>query len=173
MRQERPVANIQRVGDLEIDEDLPFQERMWRAQRVGWALFAIIIVAATLGLFGPGPLSSATAEQGPLRVEYNRFERFEAPATLDVHVAPGFTGETVAVWLPHDYLQHVEVASISPEPLEVRDGDNRLTYYFSLQEPGAPAWITFHLTPMRPGLLAAQVGLDEGPAVQFTQFVYP
>jgi hypothetical protein len=142
-------------------------------QRVGWAVFALIIVAAALGLFGPGLLSAATAEQGPLRVSYNRFQRFDSPTTLDVHVAEGVAGDSVAVWLPRDYLQHVEITSISPEPHEVRYADNRLTYIFSLQQPGAPAWITFHLRPLRPGPLPGQVGLGEGPPLQFTQFVYP
>jgi hypothetical protein len=29
------MASIPRVGDLEIAEDMPFQEREWTAQRIG------------------------------------------------------------------------------------------------------------------------------------------
>jgi len=29
------MAELQRVGDLEINQDLRFQRRMWAAQRIG------------------------------------------------------------------------------------------------------------------------------------------
>lgn len=167
------MPGIHRVGDLEIAEDLPFQERMWRLQRVGWLVFALIVAATALGLFGAGPLSSATAEQGALRVEYQRFERFETPGSFDVHVAPGAAGATLELSLPHEYLQHVEVTTISPQPRAVRDAGDRVTYEFALQDAGSPAWITFHVTPQRPGPLRARVGLGDEPPLEFTQFVYP
>jgi hypothetical protein len=167
------MPNLHHVGDLEIAEDMPFQERVWRLQRVGWAVFALIVAASALGLFGAGPLSSATAEQGPLRVEYQRFERFETSGSFDVRVAPGAAGATLELSLPHEYLRHVEVTTVSPQPREVRDGGDRLTYEFVLQDDGAPAWITFHVTPRRPGPLRVWVGLGDEPPVEFTQFVYP
>jgi hypothetical protein len=167
------MAKSQQIDGLEISEDFPFQQRMWRAQRIGWAVFALIIVAATLGLFGHGLLSSASAESGPLRVSYNRFERFETPTSLDIIINPSGSGAAAEVWLPHSFLEHVEVTSIMPEPQEMRGGDGRIIYSFLLQEAGGEATITFHLTPMRPGPIKGEVGLDDGPSVQFTQLVYP
>jgi hypothetical protein len=167
------MSGIQRVGDLEIEQDLAAQERMWRVERLGWTLFALLILAALLGIFGSGLLSAATVEQGVLRVNYNRFERFETPTAFEIHVVAEAGAAAVAVWLPHDYLQHVEVTNISPEPQEVRTGANRLTYIFALQDAADAGRITFYLTPLRVGPLAAQVGVDAAPPVQFTQFVYP
>lgn len=54
---------IRRVGELEIEEDLDFQRRMWRLQQIGWALLVLVVVAALLGLFGKGPLSRAVASR--------------------------------------------------------------------------------------------------------------
>jgi hypothetical protein len=48
-------AEVQRHGDLEIQEDLPFQRREWLVERVAWGVMALLIVAALLGLFGTGP----------------------------------------------------------------------------------------------------------------------
>lgn len=48
--------------DLDIDEDLNFQNKEWLVQRVGtWLLFAVVLGAA-LGLTGMGgPLSKGQA----------------------------------------------------------------------------------------------------------------
>jgi hypothetical protein len=35
-----------RVGDLEIGQDLPFECRMQIAQRLGWGVLALIVLAA-------------------------------------------------------------------------------------------------------------------------------
>jgi hypothetical protein len=85
------MAEVQRAGDLELNQDLRFQRRMWAVQRIGWAVMALVVLAGLLGLFGPGPLSSATAgkEEGPLLVEgYERFVRFRIPTTLQVRLDP-------------------------------------------------------------------------------------
>ena len=54
-RSRKGGADSHRHGDLEIDEDLPFQRREWFAERVAWAVMALLIAAALLGLFGTGP----------------------------------------------------------------------------------------------------------------------
>lgn len=164
---------IREVGDLQIAEDMPFQERMWRAERIAWACFALLILAGLLGLFGGGPLSTATIERGPLRVAYNRFERFGRPGTLEVQIAPAASSETAEIWLPHAYLQQLEVTSIAPQPREVRDDGEGLIYIFDLSQPGQAARITFHIMPMRPGPLSGAVGSGAGEPARFTQFVYP
>jgi hypothetical protein len=81
----RSGANLQRHGDLEIPEDLPFQRREWVAERVAWAVMALLIAGALLGFFGTGPLSRTTAgdEAGPLWLEYERFARLLAAGALE------------------------------------------------------------------------------------------
>ena len=69
---------IVRIGDLEVDEDLPFQRRAWVAQRIGWVLMALFVLAAAVGLLGAGPLSHARIDvPGLMTLEYERFARFE------------------------------------------------------------------------------------------------
>jgi len=73
------MARTKKVGDLQINEDMEFQRRSWIVQRVGWLVFALVILLAALGLFGDGILSDAKAgqEEGALWLEYPRFKRFE------------------------------------------------------------------------------------------------
>ena len=73
------MARTKKIDDLQIDEDMEFQRRSWIVQRIGWAIFALVILLAALGLFGDGILSDTKAgqEEGALWLEYPRFERFE------------------------------------------------------------------------------------------------
>lgn len=167
------MQNTPPPSTIQLAENMPFQERVWRIQRIGWVVFALLTVAALLGLFGQGPLSSVTAERGRLRVDYERFARFESPTSFDLRVAPIASGTMVELWLSQDYLQWIEILSVSPQPSEVRADNNGLVYVFTLQEAGVAARISFHMTPLRPGILAGQVGLNNEEAVQFSQFVYP
>lgn len=170
------MATMKQVGSLEVYEDLPFQERSWKIQRFGWILMGLAVMGALLGLFGPGPLSSASQgrQGGPLRLEYNRFERFQSPATLHIHLKPGVEKEgAVRVWINHDYLKGVQIRGITPEPDEVEGGPDRLTYLFRVEKSGPPKEITFHLETEQFGLLPGRIGLNTGEELAFRQWIYP
>ncbi|WP_219420427.1 hypothetical protein, partial [Pseudonocardia nigra] len=46
--------------ELQLEEPEQSGRRVSALQRGGWAVFALIALAALAGLIGPGPLSSAT-----------------------------------------------------------------------------------------------------------------
>jgi hypothetical protein len=170
------MANIQRVGDLELEEDFAFQRREWAWERVGWAVILLVLLAALLGLFGVGPLSWAvTGDAGaPLRLEYERFGHHEGPTTLRVHLGPGVGSEgTAHIWLDRDYLEGVQVESVTPEPEAVEVGPDRLTYIFQIADPSRPTGVTFYLRMGQIGLRTGRVGLGDEPPLSFRQFVYP
>ena len=135
------MADIQNVGSLEIDQDLDFQKKEWRLQRIGWGIMALLIVAALLGLTGSGPLARATSGDAGalLQVEYSRFVRLDAPVTLEIEIA----GEAVAshqveLRVERAYLQDISVEQIVPEPDEVRSAGEQLIFVFAVDEPGQP-----------------------------------
>src|SRR5437763_389442 len=106
------MGEIPRVGDLEVGQDLDFLRRAWVLQRVGWGVLALLVLAAVLGLVGPGPLCRAVEADsaGLLRLEYERFEHLETNATLRLHLAPGVAQEgKVRLALSQDYLRGVEL----------------------------------------------------------------
>src|SRR5688572_20481984 len=80
----------ERVGTLEVHQDMEFQQREWRVQKLGWILMFLFIAAAVAGAFGAGPVSNATAgEQGSaVWVDYERFGRRGGPLTLRIHARP-------------------------------------------------------------------------------------
>jgi hypothetical protein len=168
-------------GGLEIDEDLPFQRREWVAERVGWAAMALLVLAALLGLFGTGPLASATAGNpaGPLWIEYERFNRLLAPATLRVHLGAGAArGGEARVWLDRRYLESVQLQRVTPQPDGVEAAPDRMVFVFRMAEPDQPTTITFSFKPERFGSLPGRAGLAGAGAppdrpLRFRQFVYP
>jgi hypothetical protein len=167
------MSGLPRVGDLEIVQDLAHQKREWRFERAGWAVLAVLVALALLGLFGDGPLSERTlaSADGQLRIEYDRFLRREAPATLRVHVAARPSTE-VRVWLGRDYLERVNRREISPLPQRVEEGPARHEYVFRLASADTPLTVVFRLTPESIGTLLGQIGIGEA-RLEFSQFVYP
>jgi hypothetical protein len=172
----RSRANLQRHGDLEIPEDLPFQRREWLIERVAWAVMALLIAAALLGLFGTGPLSRTTAgdKAGPLWLEYERFARLLAPAPLRVHLGPGAERDgIVRVWIDRRYIDSLELQQVTPQPDSTEVGVERLIFTFRRADGEGAAAITFNMRPSRVGILFGHVGLVNGPALSLQQFVYP
>jgi hypothetical protein len=162
------VAEQSRHGDLEIRHDPSFEGRTVAVQLVGWAVMALVVLAALLGLFGNGPLSSATVEGGALRVEYDRFLRHQAPQQLRLRLE--VEGGQVRVWLNAEYLEHIQIEHIEPRPERVEVGPDGQTFTFLVEES---ATVVLHFVPERVGRLTARIRLAGKEALTFHQFVYP
>jgi hypothetical protein len=161
--------------DLQINEDMEFQQREWRVQSWAWLAGALLMGSALLGLFGSGPLSGAEARdaEGRLWIEYERFERYAAPTELRVHIkpAPGADGKA-RLWLSRDYLDSFRIEHVLPEPESVEAAGDRLVYVFDTVSADGTA-ITFQVQPETIGRVRGLVGLDNGAPVQFAQLIYP
>lgn len=159
---------------LEIDQDLRFQQRMWILQRLGWGVIACIILAALLGLLGPGPLALRTLDlpQGGFSLEYQRFLRHRAPTRLLLQVKSN-SQEEVQIWYDRAFIEHFLVTQIVPVPTRVEVNAERLTYTFRVNDQKKPFLITFSLEPETFGSLSGRVGIERDDSLYFRQFVYP
>jgi len=166
-------GGVEQVRSSPIDEDLPFQRRQWLVERVAWSAMPVILLLAMLGVFGgDGPL--ARASTGPVdggRVEYARFARYLAPASLDIEIASSAQCQ-VNVRIGDDYLKAMNVRAITPPPVSTTLGDHHRTFVFDRSTSGA-ATIRFELEPTRLGLQRGWVAIDGGSPVSFSHFVYP
>ncbi len=170
------MSETHQVGALQIGDDLDFVRRTWKFQRAGWVVMALVILAALLGVFGKGPLSTArVGEAGQaLSVEYHRLWRYRKPDDITLHLgSQATTGREARVWLASDYVDKLEIEYITPNPDRVIAGSDRVIYVFNLAQPGQPVSITFNFSPQHVGALEAQVGVVDGPARGFTSFYYP
>ena len=169
------MAKTNKVGDLQINEDIKFQERTWVIQRAGWMIFALINILAILGLFGDGVLSDAQAGQEgeALWLEYPRFERFENEFRITVHANPGAaTQDEIKIQLNQNYLANVQVTSIAPTPDSQIKQEDWITYVFR-RNGNAPFTAYFYITPLEAGSLSGTFQLESENPVTFSQFIYP
>lgn len=162
--------------ELQIKQDLSLQEREWRFQRIGWILLAAVVVLGLLGLFGTGPLSSATAgslDQG-LTIAYERFVRHSGQTSLEIDVSPDRVADgRVEIWLSSRYVDSIDIERISPQPDQVRSEDARLVYIFAAGNTGEPISMSFSIRPDALWRLSGDVGITGGPSLSFDQFSYP
>jgi hypothetical protein len=128
------MSDAKRIGSIEIAQDLDFQRASWRVQRVGWVIMLALALFGLAGLFGGGPLSSASAgdEKLGFRVRYDRFTRMAAPQTLylEVSAASIRPDSTFAVWLGREWLETNEVRQVTPEPESTLAAPDAVEYTF-------------------------------------------
>ncbi len=159
------MAALHRVGSIDIADDQRFTRKSWRWERAGWGLLAAVVAGALAGALGPGPLSTAAAGDGPLRIEYERFGRLRTESALRIRVRP--SGDRAEIWLDRSYVEGVKIERVLPEPVRVIAEADRLRYLLPATEA------VFELRFPRPGRLKGKAGLAGGETVEFGQFVYP
>jgi hypothetical protein len=154
---------------LEIDEDIAFQRKEWIAQRIGIVLLALFVLSALFGLTGRGgPLSHGEAgdRNGPVHVEYERFVRRGAEATLSLHFRSRAPGD-VRFWVSAPYLQVVTIEDILPRPVITSVEQERHVYTIHAGSPEIT--VTFKVEHTTIGRIHAEIGLIGGPAARFSQ----
>ena len=160
---------------LQLQEDINFQRRYWRVQRVGWAISALVLMAAIAGLFGGGLLSRVSA--GPRAqgfwVEYERFDRAEDPSELRLHLpADAARDGLVRVWFNRAFVDTLKMERMDPAPEKTEISAERVTYWFRAA-PGGELVVNIRHQPENTGRQRAWIGVGESPPLQFTQFIYP
>lgn len=167
---------VKRVGDLDIDQNLAFEKREWVFQKIGRVMMGLLIVAALLGFFGAGPLSltELTSSEGAFSATYERFGRRGATTNLTLDIA-GNVAENgkVDVWISSDYLDHMQLDGITPNPDQVAAADDGEIYTFLVEEPSDPLTVNFNFTIDSMGRQSGRVGLRNGDLVELTHFFTP
>ena len=170
------MAEVEPHAGLELKEDHRFQRASWTAQRVGCWLMGLGVVAALLGAFGGGPLSSATAgdKDSSFWVEYERLGRLSAPHVMKLHVGSGVARDgKVQLWLGRQFLEAAESPIFTPEPARSLLDHDRAIYEFDVADPGREFAVAFRYKPSSPGRSRAAAGVLGRAAVEFGTFTYP
>jgi hypothetical protein len=165
---------VKRPGGLDLEQNLVFQYREWRFQRLGWALISVLLAAAIGGLFGGGLLSQArvSAPDGSLQVAYERFARADAPTIMTITMLPAISERQVRVEFDRAYLQSIVIEYMVPLSQQVHAGPDRIVHVFDVGQPAQAMTATLHMRPLVAGLVEGKIALGHR-AVTLRQLIYP
>jgi hypothetical protein len=161
---------------LELATDDAFQHMEWRIQRIGWLVWAMLLLAALLGLTGSGWLSGAevTSDDGAVTVKYDRFLHYHKPTQLQIGVKS--SDDANGRWqlkITRSLLDRLQISRIEPEPDRREIAHDGIVYTF-LHSAGAPAGtIIFHLEYERYGTAQGTIALTGSRPVELNLFVFP
>jgi hypothetical protein len=165
---------VKRHGDLELEENMTFQRRLWKVQRVMRTIAVLLMVLGLAGGFGGGPLSHATAAQGGSSVEYERIAYRGTPQTyrlkLTRELAPA---GKVRVWFDRETLRRMKLTGIVPEPGGTLLAADRTIFEFDVEAEEGPFEILFEFSTDEAGRQSARFGVEGGPTLEFKQLFLP
>lgn len=143
----------------------------WR--HVGWVAMAMLVAAGALGLLGSGgPLGLGTVTAGALELTYPRFVRRTAPLTLHLQIAPTGSQPVLTVTVRKEWLQAVEIDTVTPSPVRARLTGDGVSYEFLADFRNGPVEVWLHGKAKRAGVVSGAIETG-GDRVVFTQLSYP
>jgi hypothetical protein len=159
---------------LEVSEDLPFQRRWWRIQRVGWVAMLLVIISAVAGAFGDGPLSTVyhSSASGRIEVIFDRIVRRSSPQeiTFQVRIADG--EGPVILRAPRAFFQHSQLDHVYPQPLRSETDAGYWAFHFAPASGSSALWIRLELQTTEAGRQSGIFTVDQEELV-ISQFVLP
>ncbi|HEX6962716.1 MAG TPA: hypothetical protein VF175_12665 [Lacipirellula sp.] len=161
---------------LDLDQDLRFQRREWRLQRVGWFLWIALIAAGLAGAVGPGPISSQrlSTSDGRLAVEYERFVHRHYPTELRLSIEPeDEQDKSLRVRISQTLLDRIKIARIHPEPVLSELTADGVWFEFGRQPGAERVTVVWHIEHDKIGRGAGQLQLAGSQPLSIPFFVYP
>ena len=154
-------------------DELRFQRRLWRVERAAWWVQLAIVGGALLGLAGRGPLAHGTVEREGVKLDFERLARHESEGEMTLEVTPALVpaGE-LRLCADRRWLEGVEIDAMVPEPERTETGDTVTCFRFGVTG-GGPARVRFRLDYRSMGWRRGRLGIDGGPTVAFSQWIYP
>ena len=162
------------AGDVAVGENLAFQRKWWRFERIIWVIFLVVLVCDGLGLFGHGWLSKTqrfTADRA-LTLDYEWVERANTPSIMSMR----FSGEAIhnghiEVFVSENVIKPLGAQHISPQPLLSTLSAGGITYTFPASS--APAVAEIILQPSYPGSHKIRIQARGSDPIEATVFVVP
>jgi hypothetical protein len=161
-------------GSVAVGEDLEFQRRWWRFERIIWSFFVLIIICDLLGLLGRGYLAKAqrnTADQ-TIQVKYERVERANAPSVMSISFGPSAIRDgKIHLFVSESIVKELGARRVIPEPASSIVGDGGVTYVFPATI--LPATVEIELSPSFPGIRSFTTGVVGAEMVKAKVTVLP
>lgn len=143
---------------LQLEENLDHHKKGWIIQKIGWVVLYLGLILALAGLFGTGPLSYMTKSQDGNSIQYERFLRYEGESEITFNIQDA--KDSITVEIPQQYLEYIDVKSITPLPSGNKTVNDITTYYFNAL---GTARIHCNLMAKKTGNISAIITVNETP----------
>ena len=172
MSDERDLPHL-RSRNYPIREDMAYQLKVWRFERVGWYVLVLVVVLGLVGVFSRGLVSSrdVRSDDGKIRVEYEMFHRNGStnPMKITVTAKPD---SAVELELAGQLLEGFSIETLQPEPLRSRSSSQGIRFWLHTDLNGlATLYITLRGDGL--GLFRSQIASPGTSGVRLEQFVFP
>ena len=156
-----------------VGENLEFQRKWWRFEKVIWAFFLLILIADVLGLFGRGWLAKAVkSDESTVTLEYERFARASTPSIMTFHFGPNAIHDgRIQLYVSQSVIKKLGAQRVSPQPISSTLGNDGITYTFVAS--GLPATVEIELQPSFPGIQHFLVQVPGGQPLESKVLIFP
>lgn len=161
-------------GAIAVGEDLEFQQRWWRFERVIWSIFVLILLADLSGILGRGPLAKAErhSSDGSLNVKYERVQRENTASMLTILPGQGAVqGDKLQLFVSDALLKQLGTQRVIPQPQTSAVGHGGVTYTFAATQ--LPMTVQMELKPAELGTQHFSIAVPGDQPVQAQTFVLP
>jgi hypothetical protein len=159
---------------LEIEQDLPFQYRNWRIERISWIIIALIIVAACFGAFGHHTLVRVKGQtpSGQLSIEYDRFARYESNTEISIFVETNDASQKLfRLWMDDGYFNALRVVDIMPLPVRGEASEGRRAFVFQVDGGRFTARLLVQFQSI--GIITGIISGNDGEQISLKHMVWP
>jgi len=160
--------------EVAVGEDLDFQRKWWKFEKIVWIIFTLVLVLDLAGVFGRGWLAKQErkAEDGSIDVKYERIERTSTPSIMTINFGSSAIRDGQAtLYVSNSLVKELAAQRVVPAPKSTVIGDGGLTYVFPASD--APASVEFALEPTGPGLRHFLLRVPGSQPVQADVVVMP
>lgn len=171
-----PVEDsVPKVHDeIAVGEDIEFQRKWWRFEKIVWPILLLIVVVDLLGGFGRGWLSKghrATPDQA-LTLDYERIARASTPSIMTLKFGQtAIRNGRIMVYVSDSVVKPLGAQRVAPQPAVSSIGRDGVTYVFPASQ--SPATAQIELQPSFPGLHKFRIQAEGSAPIDGTVFVMP
>lgn len=172
----KPVGdNVPKVdGAIAVGEDLDFQRRWWKFEKIVWSFFVLILIADLAGALGRGPLANAKAQtsDGALHIKYERIQRENTSSIMTIlPESAAIHDGKFQLFVSDSILKQFGAQRIIPAPQTSTIGGGGVTYIFPATT--LPMTIQIELKPSFIGRHPFTIGVPGGEAIHAKSVVLP
>ena len=158
---------------LELEQDERHERWERRALGVGKCLCAAFVLAAALGITGPGWLSHRRVASGGVELIYSQNVHRARTTTLELAIdAEHARDGELRLRLPRAWLEQMRLEEIEPPPLRDTLLDEERELVFAVAG-SRRLQLSLHVEPRGWGRVAGEVAVVGGPRIPWKQVVFP